>query len=198
MNNFYKIVGVIVFMQAILLPISAEATPIEYRIVFTPTYEHSVFTPRNLVGSFFVDDSILGPGFENLSYGPLDSEVSLLTNFTVTLNNGTLYNFDLAFTQAIVAPPISTVLATGSSGELIDIQGGLTIAGTFSQVILGREGNEGTYVDVQQTNATTAIPVSRGTYVVEQVSTIPIPPAIWLFGSGLLGLVGLARRRSHV
>ena len=28
-----------------------------------------------------------------------------------------------------------------------------------------------------------------------QVSTIPIPAAVWLFGSGLLGLVGMARRK---
>jgi len=26
-------------------------------------------------------------------------------------------------------------------------------------------------------------------------SSVPIPPALWLFGSGLLGLVGLARRK---
>jgi len=28
-----------------------------------------------------------------------------------------------------------------------------------------------------------------------QLATIPIPPALWLFGSGLLGLVGVARRK---
>ena len=28
------------------------------------------------------------------------------------------------------------------------------------------------------------------------VSAVPVPPAVWLFGSGLLGLVGVARRRS--
>ena len=28
-----------------------------------------------------------------------------------------------------------------------------------------------------------------------QTSPVPIPPAVWLFGSGLLGLVGIARRR---
>lgn len=27
---------------------------------------------------------------------------------------------------------------------------------------------------------------------------VPIPPAAWLFGSGLIGLVGLARRKAHV
>ena len=28
-----------------------------------------------------------------------------------------------------------------------------------------------------------------------QVSAVPVPPAVWLFGSGLLGLVGIARRK---
>ena len=28
-----------------------------------------------------------------------------------------------------------------------------------------------------------------------QVSTVPVPAAVWLFGSGLLGLMGVARRR---
>ena len=28
------------------------------------------------------------------------------------------------------------------------------------------------------------------------LQAIPVPPAVWLFGSGLLGLVGVARRRS--
>jgi hypothetical protein len=27
------------------------------------------------------------------------------------------------------------------------------------------------------------------------VSAIPVPAAVWLFGSGLIGLVGVARRR---
>ncbi len=28
-------------------------------------------------------------------------------------------------------------------------------------------------------------------------AAVPVPAAIWLFGSGLLGLIGLARRRKH-
>ena len=28
-----------------------------------------------------------------------------------------------------------------------------------------------------------------------QLSSVPIPPAIWLFGSGLLGLIGISRRK---
>ncbi len=32
--------------------------------------------------------------------------------------------------------------------------------------------------------------------VVEAPAAVPVPPAVWLFGSGLLGLVGVARRRT--
>ncbi len=31
--------------------------------------------------------------------------------------------------------------------------------------------------------------------ILKEVPSIPIPPAMWLFGSGLLGLVGIARRK---
>ena len=27
-------------------------------------------------------------------------------------------------------------------------------------------------------------------------TVVPVPPAVWLFGSGLLGLVGIARRKA--
>ena len=36
---------------------------------------------------------------------------------------------------------------------------------------------------------------SGNSMVVIGVSAVPLPPAVWLFGSGLLGLVGIARRR---
>ncbi len=30
------------------------------------------------------------------------------------------------------------------------------------------------------------------------VSAVPVPAAVWLFVSGLVGLVGFARRKAHV
>lgn len=36
---------------------------------------------------------------------------------------------------------------------------------------------------------------SGNSMIVTGISSVPVPPAVWLFGSGLLGLVGVARRR---
>lgn len=33
---------------------------------------------------------------------------------------------------------------------------------------------------------------------ISAVSAIPVPAAVWLFGSGLIGLIGIARRRQHI
>lgn len=42
--------------------------------------------------------------------------------------------------------------------------------------------------------AGSAVPSFVGTYNVE-AAVVPVPAAAWLFGSGLLGLIGIARRR---
>jgi hypothetical protein len=36
----------------------------------------------------------------------------------------------------------------------------------------------------------------RGLELIVDVAPVPVPAAVWLFGSGLLGLVGVARRRA--
>jgi hypothetical protein len=33
--------------------------------------------------------------------------------------------------------------------------------------------------------------------MIERVSTIPLPASVWLFGSGLLSLVGIAGKKRH-
>jgi len=39
------------------------------------------------------------------------------------------------------------------------------------------------------------IDFAQGEWVVTEVSAVPIPAAVWLFGSGLIGLAGFARRK---
>lgn len=81
------------------------------------------------------------------------------------------------------------------SGELLDIQGGLTTPGTLSSIIPGRDGLEGTYADIQQSDSVSAVLVSAGTYSIERISPVPIPSGAWLLGSGLIGFF-IWRRQS--
>ncbi len=56
------------------------------------------------------------------------------------------------------------------------------------------------FVRVSGTEQTTYIQTWKtypyyGSWLVKDVPAVPVPAAVWLFGSGLLGLVGVARRK---
>ena len=168
----------------------AQAAPVEYRIVFTQETFHPVFGVRSFTGTCFVDDSLTGPA----TIGPFSPLLGLLSGFTVTLSDpggDLVYDFDLPFTQAIVAPPISSVLTLNAAGVVTDIQGALRFGTSLSEVILGRDEREGTYADVQQTDCCSSVVVSTGSYVVEAVPE-PITPL--LVGTGLI-VAGVRRYR---
>lgn len=40
-----------------------------------------------------------------------------------------------------------------------------------------------------------AVPVGMTQFAISEFPTVPVPAAVWLFGSGLIGLIGLARKR---
>ena len=42
---------------------------------------------------------------------------------------------------------------------------------------------------------TVGFPIEKGNWLVRAAVVVPVPAAIWLFGSGLLALVGMARRK---
>ena len=50
------------------------------------------------------------------------------------------------------------------------------------------------YNDERYSLSDDVIKAHTGSYLVK-TNVIPVPPAVWLFGSGLLGLVGIARRK---
>jgi hypothetical protein len=62
-----------------------------------------------------------------------------------------------------------------------------------SATLYGATANGGTGI-LQTYNFGSIEVTSNGT--LEAVTAVPLPAAVWLFGSGLLGLAGIGRRRS--
>jgi len=178
------------------------AAPVKYEITFTQTWlAHDPATPgygwlgpRLLSGYLSLDDSILGPTHANTTYGPDSAELQAINIYTVTLDSK-VYSFNQAYSGMIVAPPITSVIRTDSTGTIVDLQGAFKLPGTISSIILGREGYEGTYTDLQETDPFSNVAVSGGTYTVSLISSVPEPATAWMFSCGLIGLGVVAWRR---
>ena len=69
-------------------------------------------------------------------------------------------------------------------------------AGSASPILAGGTSLEGFWTDVNPDGEWPGIGLDiDGNSIPAFVSSIPLPPAIWLFGSGLLGLVGMTRNK---
>ena len=73
---------------------------------------------------------------------------------------------------------------TGSAAGYLDFTGGSLQQGAVGgNVLINWDGDANSNAGV----------ISTGKL---EVSAVPVPAAVWLFGSGLLGLVGIARRKA--
>ncbi len=99
-------------------------------------------------------------------------------SYTLAPGEGATGAFDTAYpTDPVIALPIDLSTFTGLSG------------GSFNEIglVLGNG-----YTCSNLTPCTTSSVASFvGTY-----SVVPVPAAVWLFGSGLVGLAGMARKRA--
>lgn len=88
----------------------------------------------------------------------------------------------------------SITLTGGASFTLgVSWDGGLSWFGDSSYALSG--GSPDTYAINFDGIKTDNVPVTATTIAVD-LQPVPVPAAMWLFGSGLLGLVGVARRRA--
>jgi hypothetical protein len=76
----------------------------------------------------------------------------------------------------------------------------LSVPGTSPITLFGFTGNGGTgnvqsYILGSVTFSSTGNLVITGNSTGGGTTAVPVPPAVWLFGSGVLGLVGVSRRR---
>ena len=105
--------------------------------------------------------------------GPLNP----LLTATETSSTTSLYGTAAQQKYGLIgAPDMSTV---GTAAQLFGFTGN-NVAGTLNSYILGSA--------TLSTNGTL-------TFSANQASAVPLPAAVWLFGSGLMGLVGVSRRR---
>ena len=83
-----------------------------------------------------------------------------------------------------------------TEGTMLSISDNNTDIASISRIINGFDSNNNA-IDFQQGCITpgSANIAGVGDCSVSSVSAVPLPAAVWLFGSGVIGLVGLARRR---
>lgn len=153
---------------------------------------------------FFIVDIIGSPGFNSIEDGTINPEMA----FSLSPNGSTFYLGEVSGTtkpqflfQPFAAPPISfgfgadwVVLEPGLNMEI----GGITI--DFDTYLPSGFG----FLGIITADVITAVnPVLFNTSNPSQVFGMdnivsvatPVPPAVWLFSSGLLGLIGIARRK---
>lgn len=74
---------------------------------------------------------------------------------------------------------------TSSGSALADFLNTVTLS---EFLVTDLDNNPITGISIQSESGTN--------YAISALNTVPIPPALWFFGSGLLGLIGIARRKN--
>jgi len=150
------------------------------------TFKLDGSTTYNVKGSYALDASFTNTGGVNtLDAGGtlvIKGSISDSLGNTILRSNGqdSLFSADLddfGFAGSVMA--FTTSNLQGSVCDLYGCTGGETIWMSFADTILA---------DLTQNFKTTG----------NVTTTVPVPAAVWLFGSGIIGLVGMARRRQVV
>ena len=83
-----------------------------------------------------------------------------------------------------------------TEGDMLTISDSNTEMGSIARIFNGMDSNNNA-LDFQQGCITpgSANVAGSGDCSISEVSAVPVPAAAWLFGSGIIGLVGLARRK---
>jgi len=145
----------------------------------------------------------LGTGgqYEGFRYATDSEVVALWANWGVNLATGASGSISgpdsnvqgAASTLGNIFPEASNQYLAGALGITIDspATGNRSQLGAF---ITFNPTNTYYYLDGSYAQLDSNALVYSGSYLVE-TAVVPIPAAVWLFGSGLIGLIGIARRK---
>jgi len=178
------------------LDISASVDVIDNGDVGTGVFSASLSGPDTAVIGSGTEFSVLisGPGIFNFVSGFLDIDISAdgtieargvaAGNTGVGSSQLDPFSFSLSFT---FNDPAVEVLSYTSNGNLV--RGSASVSG-FDPVVWTfaseRDNAFGNLISFSDSNPIPSISITE--------AIVPVPAAVWLFGSGLLGLTGLVRR----
>ena len=157
-------------------------------------------------GSFILDESVAATSGVSTFSGAVDNFMLEIDGNVFTGNNGTARQFS----SASGATDFFTVNIGGANGSVsgnvgLDVFTGFSVdwrgPNLFSDTTV--LAHDLTVADFGYTRVTFGFNSLASDSVIDNasvinfgsVSAVPVPAAVWLFGSGLLGLVGVARRK---
>ena len=183
MNKIKLLCVACVFSHA-TMTLTAEAAP----IVFTGVYSTGT-DGSSLKLSFTLDDLNLGPVFY---YGPIGSFAGLLDFSMETADTfGNIRSVDFSTAKLFGADLVFTTTGTLTTdgSENIGNVNDINVFNFTNGTDFTLHGFDTNYVNDVDTGEN---------YFLQSltVSTVPIPATAWLFGSGLIGLISVARRKA--
>ena len=182
----FKLTAKILVALVAFASFSANSATVTYNLTGTVVTPGDFFGETG-TGSFSYDDIyITGSGLESIN-----AFSSLTVDFTIFGQTFTEVD-DLDYT-VFGSPELDFSDGTPVSlnfwiSEIPELPGGTNTVDILQPGIV--------MIDTwNPASATNLIPVAGGFEVDVFVETVPIPSAVWLFGSGLIGLIGVARRK---
>lgn len=151
--------------------------------------------PDNGAGTIWTGSFI--PNLSSLATLPLGS------GYGIQINNAGNSNFEQATLSVITDGNGNTGIGLYDSlNQLID---GATVSSTTGNIVLSLHADPsndlitGAYsidggASFNSLSQSIAIAGDLRAWAFGQVTAVPVPAAVWLFGSGLIGLIGVARR----
>jgi len=180
--NIYKIAVI----ALLVLPSQINAAPLQFTFDMRVDSVSigSVLINDIFAGEFFIDDSnFTGIGIEDFSPTSPPSTGELLSFDANILSNSFSSADDFGF------PSFPRVIFENGSVTQMDFES--TTLDPQLTIFLTASGIEFTYAQ-----GAFGAETQQFAGFVENISAVPIPAAVWLFGSGLLGIIGVARRRT--
>jgi len=179
--NLYNIA----VMALLVLPTQINAAPLQFtfdmRVDSVGT--GSVLVNDVFAGEFFIDDSnFTGTGIEDFSPTSPPSTGELLSFDANILSNSFSSTDDFGF------PSFPRVIFENGSVTQMEFES--TTLDPQLTIFLTASGIEFVYAQ-----GPFGAETEQFAGFVENISAVPVPAAVWLFASGLLGIIGVARRK---